>query len=88
MTISEHAPFQKPGNQPAVSHYKKGMSVSYALCAEIRSKQQQPRVPFDEDTHNLQFHGLALKLDGADLKVNTNRRDVTLRVRIVREPEE
>lgn len=40
------------------------------------------------DTHNLQFHGLALKLNCSYLEVDTNRADIALRVRIVRETQQ
>ena len=36
-------------------------------------------------TDNLKFHSLSLQLNGADLKINSNRTDVALRVGIVRE---
>jgi hypothetical protein len=39
-------------------------------------------------THNLELHGLALKLDGTNLEVNTDGTDVALGVRIVGEPKE
>ena len=38
-------------------------------------------------THNLKLHGLALQLNGPDLEVDADSTDVTLRVRVVGEPE-
>ena len=38
-------------------------------------------------TYNLELHGLALELDGANLEVDTDGADVTLRVCVVREPQ-
>lgn len=34
-------------------------------------------------THNLQFDGLAIQLDGADLKVHPDGADVTLSVGVI-----
>ena len=39
------------------------------------------------ETHNLELHGLALELNGANLEVDTDRRDVALGVSVVRETE-
>ena len=39
-------------------------------------------------TYNLELHGLALELDGANLEVDTDRGDVALRVSIIRETEQ
>ena len=36
-------------------------------------------------TDNLEFHGLSLQLNSADLEINSNSTDVALRVGIVRE---
>ncbi len=43
-----------------------------------------PPPPTPLATHDLKLDGLAVELDGADLKVHANRRDVRLRVRVVR----
>jgi hypothetical protein len=42
---------------------------------------------YERATHDLQLDGLALELDGANLKVDADRGDVALRVRVVRESE-
>lgn len=39
-------------------------------------------------THDLQFHGLAVELDGPDLEVHADGRDVALSVGVVRETEQ
>ena len=39
-------------------------------------------------TYNLELHGLALKLNGPNLEVDTNSTDVALGVGVVRKPEE
>ena len=41
-----------------------------------------------KNTHNLELHGLALKLNGPNLEVDANSADVALRVGIVRELEQ
>ena len=42
----------------------------------------------DEPTYNLEFHGLALELNGADLEVYADGANVALGVGVVCEPEE
>jgi hypothetical protein len=39
-------------------------------------------------THDLKFYGLAVKLDGPDLEVDTDCGDVALGVGIIRETEQ
>ena len=39
-------------------------------------------------TYNLELHGLALELDGANLEVDTDCANVALGVGVVSEPEE
>ena len=41
-----------------------------------------------KNTHNLELHGLALKLDGPNLEVHTNCANVALSVGVIRETEE
>ena len=41
----------------------------------------------DTSAHNLKLHSLALELNGANLEVDTDGADVTLRVCVVREPQ-
>ena len=41
-----------------------------------------------KNTHNLELHGLALKLDGPNLEVDTDGANVALRVGVVGETEE
>ena len=46
--------------------------------------ENKPRERY-KATDNLEFHSLSLQLNGADLKINSNRTDVALGVGIVRE---
>ena len=42
----------------------------------------------EETTYDLEFDGLSLQLDGPNLEINTNGRDVALRIGVVSESEE
>ena len=41
-----------------------------------------------KNTHNLELHGLALKLDGPNLEVDTDGANVALRVGVISKPEQ
>lgn len=47
-----------------------------------------PAAVRDEPTYDLEFHGLALELNGADLEVYADSANVALGVGVVCEPEE
>jgi hypothetical protein len=42
----------------------------------------------EEATHDLEFDGLSLQLDSPNLEINTNGRDVALRIGVVSESKE
>lgn len=61
--------------------YKRSLSVSCASCCVCG-------LGMTVCTHDLEFYGLAIKLDGPDLEVHADCRDVALSVGVVCETEE
>lgn len=53
------------------------------MCAAYKGRRQRIC-----ETHDLELHGLAFKLNRANLEVNTDGANVALRVRIIGETEE
>lgn len=62
------------------------LAGSVPLKTETRSVKRK-KEKYDRGkvamTYNLELHRLAIKLNGADLEINTNGRDVAFRVRVV-----
>lgn len=71
-----------PQPQQATAHYVYVTKIS-PECFAVSSRKRLKARELDKNTHNLQFHCLALKLNSPDLEINSNGTDVAFGVRVI-----
>lgn len=75
-----------------VNHSADGRTSNSRICKPVAFVLSLQLVALftrvQRTTHNLQFHGLALQLNGPDLEVDANGTDVALCIRVVGKPEQ